>query len=87
MAEILIAEDERNIREAIADLFVGSGYQVRTAADGAAALEEYERKRPDLILLDVMMPKKDGFAVLGEIRCRDSLLPVILLTARGGCRG
>lgn len=83
MAEILIAEDEKNIREALADLFVSSGYQVRQAPNGAVAMDKYGKKRPDLMLLDVMMPRKDGFAVLTEIRRRDPLLPIILLTALG----
>ena len=83
MAEILIAEDERNVREGLEDLFVGAGYGVRTAKDGEDALTAYARRRPDLLLLDLMMPRRDGFEVLSEIRRRDPLLPVLLLTACG----
>ena len=83
MAEILIAEDERNVREGLEDLFVGAGYGVRTAKDGEDALTAYTRRRPDLLLLDLMMPRRDGFEVLSEIRRRDPLLPVLLLTACG----
>ncbi|MBR4652488.1 MAG: response regulator transcription factor [Kiritimatiellae bacterium] len=81
MAEILIAEDDRNVREGLEDLFAGAGYRVRTARDGAAAIAAYVKHRPDLLLLDVMMPVKDGFEVLSEIRRRDPLLPVLVLTA------
>lgn len=82
MADILIAEDEKNVREGLEDLFAGAGYGVRAVKDGSEALSAYMKKRPDLILLDVMMPRKDGFAVLSEIRRRDPLLPVLVLTAR-----
>ena len=81
MAEILIAEDDRNVREGLEDLFVGAGYGVRTAKDGQDALTAYARRRPDLLLLDLMMPRRDGFEVLTDIRRRDPLLPVLLLTA------
>ena len=82
MADILIAEDEKNVREGLEDLFAGAGYGVRSAKDGAEALAAYMKRRPDLVLLDVMMPRKDGFAVLAEIRRRDPLMPVLVLTAR-----
>ena len=81
MADILIAEDEKNVREGLEDLFAGAGYGVRTAKDGAEALSAYIKRRPDLVLLDVMMPRKDGFNVLTEIRRRDPLIPVLVLTA------
>ncbi|MDO5319117.1 MAG: response regulator transcription factor [bacterium] len=82
MAEILIAEDEANIREALADLLESEGYSVRTAADGAVALAEYGKKRPELLLLDVNMPKMNGFDVCREIRKSDARLPIVMLTAR-----
>ena len=81
MADILIAEDEKNVREGLEDLFAGAGYGVRSARDGAEALSAYMKRRPDLVLLDVMMPRKGGFEVLAEIRRRDPLLPVLVLTA------
>ncbi len=82
MSEILVAEDEANIREALADLLESEGYAVRTAADGAVALAEYGKKRPDLLLLDVNMPKMNGFDVCREIRRTDARLPIVMLTAR-----
>lgn len=82
MSEILVAEDEANIREALADLLESEGYGVRTAADGAVALAAYAQKRPDLLLLDVNMPKMNGFDVCREIRRTDARLPIVMLTAR-----
>ena len=82
MSEILVAEDEANIREALADLLESEGYAVRTAADGAEALAAYAQKRPDLLLLDVNMPKMNGFDVCREIRRTDARLPIVMLTAR-----
>ena len=82
MADILIAEDEKNVREGLEDLFAGAGYSVRAAKDGAEAIAAYMKRRPDLLLLDVMMPRRDGYEVLTEIRRRDPLLPVLVLTAR-----
>ena len=82
MADILIAEDEKNVREGLEDLFAGAGYSVRAVKDGAEAIAAYMKRRPDLLLLDVMMPRRDGYEVLTEIRRRDPLLPVLVLTAR-----
>ena len=82
MSEILVAEDEADIREALADLLESEGYAVRTAADGAVALAAYAQKRPDLLLLDVNMPKMNGFDVCREIRRTDARLPIVMLTAR-----
>lgn len=82
MAEILVAEDEANIREALADLLESEGYAVRATADGVATLAAYREKRPDLLLLDVNMPKMNGFDVCREIRKTDARLPIVILTAR-----
>ena len=82
MADILVVEDEVNILEGLADLLESEGYSVRTAADGEAGLVAYRTKRPDLLLLDVNMPKMNGFDVCREIRKTDALLPIVLLTAR-----
>ena len=82
---ILIADDEERICRALKDLLTAKGFHVLTAGDGRAALEVWGhcREQIDLVLLDVMMPELDGFAVLREIRGQDPDLPVILLTARG----
>lgn len=82
MAEILVVEDEMGIREGLAELLECEGYSVRQAENGIAALEEYRKRRPDLILLDIVMPKKNGLAVCSEIRANDKDIPILFLTAR-----
>ena len=82
MAEILLADDERMMRDGLKALLAGEGFAVRTARDGADALVRFSEKRPDAVLLDVMMPKKNGFAVCEELRRLDPLVPVIFLTAK-----
>ena len=83
MADILVAEDYPATRSVLRTLLRGAGHTVRFAVNGEEALAQVAQKRPDLILLDVMMPKKSGYEVLGEIRRTDAALPVILLTAKG----
>ena len=71
------------MRTALADLLAGEGYRALTAADGESGLERALAEKPDLILLDVMMPKLDGFAVCAELRRVSNAVPVLLLTAKG----
>ena len=78
---ILVAEDEDKLREIVLKYIKKEGYDGFGAVDGEAALDLWAEKKPDLIVLDVMMPKMDGFAVLKEIRQTDNV-PVIMLTAR-----
>jgi DNA-binding response OmpR family regulator len=80
---ILIIEDESPMRTALADLLVSEGYRALTAADGASGLERALAEKPDLILLDVMMPKLDGFALCAELRRLANVVPVLMLTAKG----
>lgn len=82
MAEILLADDERTVREGLKALLVGEGYSVRTARDGAEAFARFSEKRPDAVLLDVMMPKLNGFKACEEMRALDPLVPVVFLTAK-----
>jgi len=82
MAEILIVDDERVLREGLKADLLGEGYEVRTARDGEEALKKITERRPDLVLLDVMMPKMNGFRCCEEIRKTEALLPVIFLTAK-----
>jgi DNA-binding response OmpR family regulator len=79
---ILVAEDEEDIRNMIEEQLVMEGYEVRKAADGYEALQAIRGEHIDLALLDVMMPKLDGFSVLRKIR-EISEIPVIFVTARG----
>ena len=81
MAEILVVDDERSVRNGLKALLTTGGYSVRLARSGAQALEQFRTRRPDLVLLDVMMPGTSGFAVCSEIRREDALVPVIFLTS------
>lgn len=78
---ILIVDDEMNICEIIRTYFENEGYEVKTANDGAEGLSYFKMYEPDLVLLDVMMPKKDGWQVCREIR-EISSKPIIMLTAK-----
>ncbi len=79
---ILIADDHQQITSILKDYAEKEGFIVSIAADGEEALVLFERESFDMILLDVMMPKKDGFEVCREIR-KTSNVPVIMVTARG----
>ena len=83
MQRILIIEDERPMRTALADLLTAEGYRTLAAADGERGLELALAEKPDLILLDIMMPKLDGFAVCAELRRLAVAVPVLMLTAKG----
>jgi two-component system, OmpR family, response regulator MtrA len=81
-ARILLVEDDPSIREVTAMGLRAAGFEVDTAADGLAGLEKWRKAEPDLVLLDVMLPRMDGLEVCREIR-RESTTPVVMLTARG----
>lgn len=82
MAErILLIEDDRRVRRATALALADEGYEVLEAGDGEAGLRLATEKRPDLIVLDIMLPVRDGFEVAREIR-RTSDMPIIFLTAK-----
>jgi len=81
-ARILLVEDDPSIREVTAIGLRTAGFEVETAADGAAGLERWRHDQPDLVLLDVMLPRLDGLEVCREIR-RESTVPIVMLTARG----
>jgi DNA-binding response OmpR family regulator len=82
---VLIVDDEPNILLSLQFLMKNAGYDVRVAEDGDEALAELERAAPDLVLLDVMMPKRDGFDVCQKIRTNPKWkdVRIIILTARG----
>lgn len=84
MSDILVADDTRAIRTTLTILLEEEGHTVRTASNGEEALAEYRAKRPDLLVLDIMMPKKNGYQVLKQIRRDDPALPVMILSAKGG---
>ncbi len=83
--KILIADDEPNIVISLEFLMQREGYEVRVARDGQEALAAIARERPDLVLLDVMMPHKSGFEVCQAVRADESLqgTRILMLTAKG----
>ena len=80
--KILVVDDDKNICELLRLYLVKEGYNVTMVHDGAAALTEFDKLHPDLVLLDVMMPVMDGWEVCRKIRAKDNT-PIIMLTAKG----
>ena len=85
-ASILVADDEPNIVLSLEFLLKQAGFRVRTVSDGEAALAAIAQEPPDLVLLDVMIPGRDGYAVCQEIRSNPAWrgMRIIMLTAKGG---
>ncbi|XOV92395.1 MAG: response regulator transcription factor [Bacteroidota bacterium] len=81
-ARILVAEDDQNLGFVIEDHLTGEGYEVHWAKDGAEAQKKFESHEFDLCLLDVMMPKLDGFNLARGIREKNEFVPIIFLTAK-----
>jgi DNA-binding response OmpR family regulator len=79
---ILVVEDDPAIAAGLTDLFVSEGYHAISAADGEQALSLYARRRPDCILLDIMLPETSGYDVCRSIRSRDQATPILILTAK-----
>ena len=82
-AKILIAEDDANIRLGLVATLESEGYAVTAASDGAQALKLFPQEKFDLVLLDVMMPKVNGYDVCRELRAKGTRVPVLFLTAKG----
>jgi type II secretory ATPase GspE/PulE/Tfp pilus assembly ATPase PilB-like protein/CheY-like chemotaxis protein len=82
---ILLVEDEESLRRVMKDLLEREGFMVNEAADGVIALDEIDRLAPDLVVLDLNLPRLDGYGVLSHLRARPATqkLPVIVLTAKG----
>ncbi|HXW91121.1 MAG TPA: response regulator transcription factor [Terriglobales bacterium] len=83
MAKILIVEDEPNMVAGLRDNFEFEGYQVISALDGVSGLERALSEGPDLVILDVMMPRMSGLDVCKQLKAKKPAIPVIMLTARG----
>lgn len=83
MARILIVEDEPNMVAGLRDNFEYEGYEVITAPDGVAGLQRALSEGPDLVILDVMMPRMSGLDVCRRLKAERPAMPVIMLTARG----
>jgi two-component system KDP operon response regulator KdpE len=79
---VLVVDDEQRILNFLNTKLRASGYEVLTASNGVEALEQVQAQEPDLVVLDIMMPKKDGFETLKELRAFSSV-PVIVLSAKG----
>lgn len=89
MASVLVVDDESDIREAVAEVLADEGYEVLGARDGAEALQKLREHHPDLVLLDLMMPRMNGWefraAQKGDPDC--SGIPVIVVSALGRATG
>ncbi len=83
LANILIVDDDPDIREAVKIVLETQSYELTFASDGEECLEQVKRRTPDLIILDLLMPKKDGFEVIKELRGFHSYpsIPILILTA------
>ncbi|GGC13351.1 response regulator [Marivita lacus] len=83
--QVLLIEDEPNIIEAISFILSRDGWSVKTHSNGADAVEMVKERRPDVLILDVMLPGKSGYDILRELRDDPDIngLPVLMLTARG----
>ncbi|MBQ3103342.1 MAG: response regulator transcription factor [Oscillospiraceae bacterium] len=79
---ILVVEDDSNISDLLRMYLEKEGFDVRIARDGGRAVEEFEKKEPDMVLLDIMLPVLDGWGVCAKIR-EKSKVPIIMLTAKG----
>ena len=82
MAKILLAEDDENLGFMIEDNLQEAGHEVSWCTDGASALTQFETSDFELCILDVMMPKMDGFELAAAIRTKDEFIPIIFLTAK-----
>lgn len=81
-SKILLVEDDRNFGDVLRSYLEMHGYNVDLAVDGIDGFEHFRRKEYDLCILDVMMPRKDGFALAKDIRSKNADVPIIFLTAK-----
>jgi DNA-binding response OmpR family regulator len=80
--KVLYVEDEPFLARIVSDGLKSSGYTVKLVADGSLAMEEYRTMQPDLCILDIMLPSKDGYEIANELRAADPHLPIIFLSAK-----
>ncbi len=85
MKKILVVDDKPEVVELVTATLEGEGYQIICAFDGREALEKIGREKPDLVLLDIVMPKMNGFEVLSEVKNDPQTkdIPIIMITAKG----
>jgi two-component system, OmpR family, response regulator MprA len=82
LARVLVVDDEPALRDALESSLAFEGYEVATASDGIEALDAIAANKPDLVLLDIMMPRMDGLTAVRRLRSRGDNVPVLMLTAR-----
>ena len=82
--KILYVEDEVFLAKIVSETLEARGYEVVVEHDGAKAVQKFDQSRPDVCVLDIMLPHKDGFAIADEIRDRDTRVPIIFLSAKSG---
>ena len=80
--KILLAEDELSLGKIVSENLESKGFEIIYCIDGEDALEQFYTKKPDILVLDVMMPKKDGFTLAKEIRKENKTIPILFLTAK-----
>ena len=83
MFQILIVEDDKELSQLFQKVLVKNGYQVKSASDGALALEILDKEYIDLIISDIMMPVMDGYELVSELRSAGYQIPVLMITAKG----
>lgn len=81
--KIMLADDEESIRIVVEHIVTDDGYDFCYAFDGVEAIKVFEEEQPDLVILDVMMPKMNGFDVCAKLRAGGSNVPIIILSAKG----
>lgn len=81
MKEILVVNDERAVRCGVRDMLKSAGYSVRTARDGLEGVAEWDRKHPDLVIMNGMMPRLNGIAAALRMRESDARVPILLMSA------
>ena len=81
VCRVLVVEDDRSVRESLERALRLEGYQVSTVADGLSGVEAVGRDQPDAVILDINLPKLDGFAVCRALRARGLRMPILMLTA------
>lgn len=86
MARILIADDEPEVRDLFRAVLERAGHQVFEAEDGAEALTAFRAKRPDMVLIDIIMPNKEGVETIAELRRMDGDVPILAISG-GGATG
>jgi DNA-binding response OmpR family regulator len=82
--KVFYVEDEIFLAKIVSETLEGRGFEVIMESDGGKAIERFQESTPDICLLDVMLPNKDGFTIADEIREKDQQVPIIFLTARSG---